>query len=318
MIPKIILGCAILGFTATGCSNTDKQKTATENNATLPAPTTTVATTTAPAPNTPYITTVADLRIRETPTMNGKVLTTVAVGTLIIVTGKTSAEKVTVNLQGKSVTDVFYEVSLPRGGEGWVFGGAIAKKEDATAKKEDSPLADPFLVTNTSVGGITKTTTLADLTTLFGKANITTEKEIYANGDVPPFEGVTIYKGKPDEIEIGWSEDKKTEKIGIILIRTKGGKWHTAEGIKVGTTLAELNKINGKPFLFSGFGWDFGGYINKWNGGKLESLDRLGLRLTDEGTHLAGKYQGEVTLKSDTPDLLKAKIEVGELSIGFQ
>jgi len=30
-------------------------------------------------------------------------------------------------------------------------------------------------------------------------------------------------------------------------------KWATADGLKVGSTLQELEKINGKPFKFMGF-----------------------------------------------------------------
>jgi hypothetical protein len=34
-------------------------------------------------------------------------------------------------------------------------------------------------------------------------------------------------------------------------------------------TLAEIEKINGKPFKLYGFEWDFGGRSSNWQGGEL-------------------------------------------------
>ncbi len=41
-------------------------------------------------------------------------------------------------------------------------------------------------------------------------------------------------------------------------------------GVKIGTTLSELVKLNGKPFTFTGFDWDYGGYAI-FEKGKLEN-----------------------------------------------
>lgn len=58
------------------------------------------------------------------------------------------------------------------------------------------------------------------------------------------------------------------------------GKWHTAEGIHLGTTLAQLEQINGRPFRFHAMSdRPESGRILDWQGGRLAS--RFGkVRLT--------------------------------------
>lgn len=48
------------------------------------------------------------------------------------------------------------------------------------------------------------------------------------------------------------------------------GKWHTAEGIRLGTTLARLEQINGRPFRFHAMSMrPEAGRILDWQGGNL-------------------------------------------------
>ncbi len=305
---------AVLCFTA--CKNDQKPaKVAGENTDTAKAAVgEAVAKPTESAPKMVYTSLVENLRIREKPTADGTVLTTVKKGDVLDLTGKKTTEKVTMELQGKPVSDVFYEVNLARGGQGWVFAGCV----QASPQTANTPTANANdndgLITQNNIGGITPKTTEAELFKLFGKENVTKEKEIYANGDVPPFKGYMIYKGKPDELQIALDPDKKGT-ISFIMVRNVGAKWHTAEGIRVGTTLDELNKLNGKPFDFSGLDWDYGGYINDFKGGKLAKLnDVASLRLTHDG-NLAQKFMGDQTVKSDDKGLASGKIRVGEISV---
>ncbi len=50
------------------------------------------------------------------------------------------------------------------------------------------------------------------------------------------------------------------------------GKWHTAEGIRLGTTLTRLEQINGRPFRFHAMSdRPESGRILDWQGGQLAS-----------------------------------------------
>ncbi|MGU3492781.1 hypothetical protein ACLBXM_01950 [Xanthobacteraceae bacterium A53D] len=46
----------------------------------------------------------------------------------------------------------------------------------------------------------------------------------------------------------------------------------SVNGVAIGTTLAQLEKINGKPFRLVGFGGNNGGLVTDWQGGALASL----------------------------------------------
>ena len=50
------------------------------------------------------------------------------------------------------------------------------------------------------------------------------------------------------------------------------GKWHTAEGVRLGTSLARLEQINGRPFRFHSMSdRPESGRIFDWQGGRLAS-----------------------------------------------
>jgi hypothetical protein len=57
----------------------------------------------------------------------------------------------------------------------------------------------------------------------------------------------------------------------LMNIEISGAKslWRTTHGITLGTTLKELERLNGKPFLLSGFAWDYSGTVMSWDGGML-------------------------------------------------
>jgi hypothetical protein len=50
------------------------------------------------------------------------------------------------------------------------------------------------------------------------------------------------------------------------------GKWHTAEGVRLGTSLAELERLNGRPFRFHAMSMKpEAGRVVDWQGGRLAS-----------------------------------------------
>jgi hypothetical protein len=68
-----------------------------------------------------------------------------------------------------------------------------------------------------------------------------------------------------DGVEVAVIYDDKTERTVILT----AGDWLTAEGLKLGTSLQEIVKTNGKPVRLSKFDWDFKAEISDWGSGKL-------------------------------------------------
>jgi len=101
-----------------------------------------------------------------------------------------------------------------------------------------------------------------------------------------------------------------------------GSHWTEAgTGVRVGTSLGELNRLNGRAFEFSGFDWDFdwdyGGYVSDWKGGKLEGLT---LQLVygaevmyDEDQSFLAVAVGDQSVQSDARPLAGKGIRVGQM-----
>lgn len=123
-------------------------------------------------------------------------------------------------------------------------------------------------------------TSEAELLKIFGEENLTKDSTYNINGEKVDIN--IIYPKTKDQVEIYWT--KKDGKNAIITIKQAAffddtsssylldTRWETSFGIKLGTTLKEIEELNGCPFIFYGFGWDNGGFISEFNGGKLSKL----------------------------------------------
>jgi len=168
----------------------------------------------------------------------------------------------------------------------------------------------PFL----RIGPIEPTSSLTDITRLFGAQNLT-RQTVYGPEGIEKFDVTVIYAGTADEIIVYWHDNSYGSTPERVSLRQEQSRWRTVYAIKQGTTIAELNRINGRPFDFLGFGWDYGGNImNNWNGGALAAMRGLSLRLgTDR--ELPREYYGDRVLKSNMPTLLPDAVKVWRVEV---
>jgi hypothetical protein len=120
--------------------------------------------------------------------------------------------------------------------------------------------------------------------------------------------GTVIFPSDPlRAIEILWKDVRRKRFPKLIQLTGERSIWKTQDGISLGTRLKELERINGKPFVLTGFGWDYEGTIVSWAGGKLErEFEKDGravlLRLSDQTDHEAlGEDAGSVLGDHDFP-----------------
>lgn len=185
-----------------------------------------------------------------------------------------------------------------------------------TASPAETPAADNWtIVPGKSVGTITAATTLKEMEHRFGKANVKPGQLPGAEGEM--YDGVVIFPNDPQKkLEIGW-RDGKGQHPGTVTIEGDKSVWKTEDGIAVGTSLKDLEKLNGGPFAISGFGWDYGGTVFGWGDkGKLKSKygGNLVLRLNppeNAPEKLANKVMGDNTFQSSNPAMqqLNPKVE---------
>lgn len=123
-----------------------------------------------------------------------------------------------------------------------------------------------------------------------------------AEGDSTP--GLVLFADSDDEILLGYDEQLSKEKPAFITIERPNSPWKTEEGVALGMDISALEKLNGKPFSFSGFDWDLGGWVTNWNGGQLEGKGLM-IRLSGEG--YGAELSGDRTLNSNDPAVGKMK-----------
>ncbi len=157
-------------------------------------------------------------------------------------------------------------------------------------------------------GRILPNHTVADIEQLFGKENIGIDS-LFAEGEFVGLRSV-VNKGKADEIFISWEEDKPPfKKIMSVEVAQQNSLYKTEEGIGVGSTTGDIQtKLNaGKPFTFSGFGWDYGGGCC-FSEGVSEKLRHVNFRLDMKEADYEkftedekNKFLGDQSVSSDLP-----------------
>ena len=123
-------------------------------------------------------------------------------------------------------------------------------------------------------------------------------------------------------LEVIWNNDAARTDLSMVVINGQS-QWAAPKGLKLGTQLAALEKINGRPFKLSGFDADGSASVLGWEGGALNSLPggcRVGVRLmadTKSAGDVRGAVSGDKQLMSSDPSLKTIKPAVAEILVGY-
>jgi len=136
---------------------------------------------------------------------------------------------------------------------------------------------DWLIVPGERVGFVTAETTDASLKALFGASNVESVDVYLGEGFTSP--GTAVYPSDTTRrIEVVWSDETRTVPKEVRLTGDSS-VWRTAEGISLGSTLREIERLNGYPFRLVGFAFDYGGTIVDCGRGRLVAL---GCSVADE------------------------------------
>lgn len=155
-------------------------------------------------------------------------------------------------------------------------------------------------------------TTLAER---FGAENISLETRNGAEGDV--YEATIVFADDPAKrMEIVWDLDG--QRLATVIVRDQNTRWRGREGHTIGSTLADVERMNGRAFQLYGFGWDFGGWASDWNGGALQYAPtcRASMRFTPRGEPNP-KAAGDREFPSDDAAIRAADPVVSEFGLTF-
>lgn len=164
------------------------------------------------------------------------------------------------------------------------------------------------------VGLINKNFTEADIIKVYGKENVSRQEISMGEGEVAT--STVVFPKTDNEIFVSWQLDKPFQIITEILIENEKSPWGTSQGVSVGTTLEELIKINGKDFQFAGFEWDYSGYTNDWQAGRITRS----LAVFLEPSNPEAVYPdllGDSLFSSNHPKAKTAELKVRSMIIRF-
>ncbi|WP_395743365.1 hypothetical protein [Prosthecobacter sp.] len=165
---------------------------------------------------------------------------------------------------------------------------------------------DNTIVLGKRVGLIKPGMTATDIERAYGKENLKLQKIPGAEGE--EIDGAKLFPDTDRELEIVWDPDNEKKKV-VFDIRVIGKAWVFENGLKSGMTVAEVEKINGKPFKIAGFEWDYGGYAN-FEGGKLAG--KVSIRFSPAVENIPAYLSGDKQLSSTDKQLRAAKPLVDE------
>lgn len=117
-----------------------------------------------------------------------------------------------------------------------------------------------------------------------------------------------VWPDTEKEIIVHWKEKAAPlSTIEMLEVKHPQSVYHFTNGIKIGSTLQDLEKENGGiEFSFFGFGWDYGGTLKDFNSGKLSGdlpcFEGV-LALPEEASQAEGaaEVMGDKQVKSSHP-----------------
>lgn len=158
--------------------------------------------------------------------------------------------------------------------------------------------------------------TAATVRKRFGAAAVRTK---ISGAEGMEIDGIVLWPKDPARrLELYLSEDKALRITGVGVLGKS--RWQVG-GLQLGDGIAKVQQLNGKPFKLSGFDWDYGGFANDMQHGKLDKLPggcNLSIRFEPgQVDPYPEGISGEVTLSSADPKVRAAKPVVDELSISW-
>ena len=174
----------------------------------------------------------------------------------------------------------------------------------------------------TDAGPITRQTDESALIHVFGSANVKRERIQIGEGET--VSGNVLFPAdSARHLEIIWSDTVGRRFPQRLVLRGDSTRWSVAQGITLGTTLEELEKLNGRPFTLAGFGWDYAGVITDWRGGRLATPLGCCVKLyvvppaSAQSDPAYSSVLGDKDYSSDLAAMRRLKPTVQTIFIGF-
>jgi hypothetical protein len=189
--------------------------------------------------------------------------------------------------------------------------GAAVKSNAAIAASRIVACSGPF----------SKDSSNLKLAMVFDSKNVTFE-DVDVNG-TKVGASVLFPKDPKHRLEIWWQNPANRSGTYLILINGQS-TWSAPNGLKLGLTLAELEKLNHKPFKLKGFDKDGTATVSDWDGGALSKIPgdcKSGVSLQPDSKatpDAVAALTADKEYSSNDPQMRELKPHVSEILIGYQ
>jgi hypothetical protein len=169
-------------------------------------------------------------------------------------------------------------------------------------------------------GPFVKTATHASLVKHFGAKNVAWETVDGPEGST--YQVTAIYPKEPKKrLEVIWRDEAGRKDLLGLDVKSENTMWTGPGGLKMKMPIAQVEKLNGKPFMLTGYEWDMWGQVVDWKNGKMPAVakaagcDVVTVRLDATGdTSTVG---GEGPFASNSKGMKKAKPVVESFGVGI-
>ena len=144
------------------------------------------------------------------------------------------------------------------------------------------------------------------------------------------FETTKLFGNTDKEVDIYWQDGHKFKQIQDVVVKGKldenaklknNSPWVSKLGLHIGMKMSEVIALNGKTFTITGIGWDLGGNVVSWEGGKLANKN-VNIRFNDYSDNMGGLKEAEYnTISGDRefdtkhPAIQKLNPTIDEFSV---
>jgi hypothetical protein len=198
---------------------------------------------------------------------------------------------------------------------------SVKKPPDAASAPSEKPGAGASMkAVVCGAGTFAKDSSNLRLAITFDAKNIS-YSDINVSGS-PVGSSVVYPKDPKRRLEIWWQNQANRSGIYLILINGQS-TWVAPGGMKLGLTLADLEKLNHKPFKLKGFDKDHNATVSDWDGGTLATLQggcKSGVSLQPDSKaspDAASALSADKEYSSDDPQMREVKPKVSEILVGY-
>ena len=146
--------------------------------------------------------------------------------------------------------------------------------------------------------------------------------DVDANGGAKVKASIVFPNDPKRRLEVWWSDP--AERSGTYLIDIKGkSTWAAPSGMRIGLNMAQLEKLNHKPFKLKGFDKDGVATVSDWDDGALASLPggcKSGVSLTADpkaSPDAVSALSADKEYSSSDPAVRAVKPTISEILIAY-